>query len=109
AMILAARKTGEKSGREQIARARDIRHLRDWFGLHRVDCFARNDDAAFFAARHHRKLGLATQRFDRSVEVSGFIKTVQFALVGENDIDEALADQIKKLRAVTVDTERIRQ
>ena len=65
--------------------------------------------AAFLAARYDRELGVAAQRLDRGVEIGGLVKAVQFALVGEHDIDGALADQLEEFGAIAVDAERIRQ
>ena len=45
----------------------------------------------------------------RGVEIRGLVQRMQFGLVGENEIDGALAHQVEKLVAVAIDAERIRQ
>ena len=105
AVILAVRMPDQESGREQIAGAGDIDHAFDRHRLHRLDRVAGDHHTAFLAARHHRELGVAAQRLHRGVEVGRLIEAVQFMLVGEDDIDGALADEVEKLATIAVDAE----
>src|SRR5205809_6879480 len=52
AVVLIARKAGEKSRREEIARAGRVDKLVDRRRRHGVVAFARDDKAALLAARH---------------------------------------------------------
>ena len=45
------------------------------------------------------------QLLQRAVEIRGLVQRVQFRLVGENQIDRALAHQVEKLVAIAVDAE----
>src|SRR6185312_3081890 len=65
--------------------------------------------ASLFAAGDHRKPHIVAQRIDCSVEVGGFVEAVQLALIGEDDIDRAGADEIEEFRAIAADAKRIRQ
>ena len=98
AVVLAARQPDQETGGEQIAGAGDVDHAVDRHRLHRLDRLAGDHHAAFLAARDHRELGVVTQRLDRGVEVGGLIETVQLVLVGENNVDGALADQRRGIR-----------
>src|SRR5262245_37599275 len=108
-MILSAGETSQKSGGKKIAGTGHIRHLRNRFGWNRFKPLARNNDAAFFTARHNREFGIATQRLDRGIEVGSLIEAVELALVSEHDVNEIFADQVKKLGAIAIDAECVRQ
>ncbi len=109
AVILAVRMSDQESGGEQVAGAGDIDHFFNRHGLHRLDAVAGDHDAAFFAARYHRELGVGAQELHGGIEIGGFVQAVQFALIGEQDIDRALADQIEKLGPKPLDAECVRQ
>ena len=79
AMILAARQPDEKARREQITGTGNIGDLLDRLRRYRLDGIARHNHAAFLAARHHRELGLAAQRFHRAVEIGCLVEAVQLA------------------------------
>ena len=76
AMVLAARKPGHEPGGEQVARAGRIDELVDRRGRHRLVAFARDHDAALFAARHHRELHVVAQRRERGVEIGGLVQAL---------------------------------
>ena len=109
ALVGAARQPDQESGREQVAGAGRIDHLVDRLRPHRVVLLARDDQAALLAAGDDGELGVVAHRIDRGVEIRGLVEAVQLALVGEHDVDGAVADQIEKLRAVAIDAERVRQ
>src|SRR6266545_4528815 len=46
---------------------------------------------------------------ERGVEISRLVQAVQLALVGEDEVYGARADQIQEFRAITINAERIRQ
>ena len=107
AMILSPRQADKKTRGKQVTGAGHIGYLCDRFRRHRLEGSARYHHAAFFAPCHYRKLGFGTQSLNCAVEIGGLVQTVQLALVGKNDIDGSPANQIKKFRALTVDTDRI--
>ena len=43
------------------------------------------------------------QLLQRGVEIRGLIQRMQFGLVGEHQVDRALAHQIEKLVAIAID------
>src|SRR5436190_23046299 len=107
AVVLIARKNGEKTCREEIARAGRIDKLVDRRRRYRVVAFPRDDDATFFAARHGGKLHLVAQRRHGAIEVGGLVETLQFGLVGEDQIDRAGSHQGAKVVAIAVDAKRV--
>ena len=52
--------------------------------------------------------GVGAQLRERGVEIRSLVQRVQFGLVGEHEIDGALAHQVEKLVAVAIDAEGIR-
>ncbi len=98
AVVLAARQADQETGGEQVAGAGDVDHTVDRHRLYRLDGVAGHHHAAFLTARDDRELGVMAQSLDRSVEVGGLVEAVQFVLVGEDDVDGALADQTREIR-----------
>src|SRR6185369_5867588 len=96
AMVLAARMSDQEAGREQIAGAGRIRHFLDWHRRHHLDAVARDDDAALGAARHHCELGVISERLRGRVEIRRLVQRMQLMLVGKEDVDRALADEIEE-------------
>src|SRR5262249_6295271 len=109
AILGAAREPHQKTRGEQIAGAGSVDHALHGARRNSVGFLARHDQTTPFAARDHRKPRILAQRIERGVEVGGLIQAVQFAFVGENEVDGAGADEIEEFRAITVDAERIRQ
>ena len=98
-----------KPGGEQVAGAGGIDQPLDRARRHRIGLLAGHDQAALFAAGDHGKPRIVAQRVDRGVEVGGLVEAVQLALVGEDEIDRAGADEIEEFGAIAVDAERVRQ
>src|SRR6516164_6162531 len=109
AMILPPRQADKEASGKEIAGSGYIDHPIDRLRRHGLDVGARYHDATLFAARHHRKLGLGAHRFHCAVEVGSLVQTVQLALVGKDDINGTLANEIEKFHTIAVDAERIGQ
>src|SRR5439155_2785357 len=94
----------EKTGREEIAGAGCIDHLRDRMSRHDMDLLALDDHAARLRPRQGRDLAVMAHRLQRIVEIANLIKPRDLLLVGEQDIDAA-ADEIEKALPVALDAE----
>src|SRR5262245_64504719 len=108
-MILPARQTDQKARSKKIAGSGHIDDFCDRFGTDGLDCVTRYHHATFFTARDHRKSCVVSQRLHGGFEVGSLVKAVQLTLVGENNVDNAFADEVEKFSPIPVDTESVRQ
>ena len=102
-----ARIAGQKTSREQIARARRIDEVFDrrsgnLIGLAPLTTTAPFSDRVI-AARTFSCRRAAT----RGVEIGRFVKRVQFRFIGEQDIDNAVADQPQEFLLMAVDAKHV--
>src|ERR1700736_7079995 len=105
--VLAFAEPGEKSPREEIACSRRVDNPLDWERGHGENLVARNDDRSPLRAGDDSEDILSAQQGGGGVEIAGLIKRMQLALVGENDLHRAGANEPKKLLAVTIDAKGI--
>src|SRR5262249_19711554 len=89
AILGAAREPDQKTRGEQVAGAGGVDYALHGACRNSVGFLARHDQTTPFAARDHRKPRILAQRVERGVEVGGLVQAVQFALVGENEVDGA--------------------
>src|SRR5882757_270147 len=109
AIVHAARQSDQKTCGEEIARASGVDQPLDRARWNGVGLLAGHNQTSFFAAGDHGKPHVVAQRLDRGVEVGGLIETVQLALIGEDDINRAGANEIEEFRAISADAKRVRQ
>ena len=109
AIFHAPRQSDQETRGEEIAGAGGIDQPLDRARRNRIGFLAGHDQTSLLAAGDHRKPHIVAQRIDRSVEVGGLVEAVQLALIGEDDIDRAGADEIEEFRAIPADAKRIRQ
>jgi hypothetical protein len=102
-VVLPTRHSDQEAGREQIAGAGYIDNVLNGRSIHGFKSIAADDHATLGASRHHRELRVLLQGFGRSLEIGGLIEAVQFMLVGEDQIDRPLLDEVEKFGAVTID------
>ena len=99
---------GEEAGREQIAGAGRVDDFLDRKGRRRDDAGALGHHHASRRARDDaQQAGFALQLLERRVEIGGLIQRVQLALIGEQNIDDAVANQLEKFVAVAVDAKGV--
>ncbi len=80
---------GQKAGGEEIAGAGRIDHFLDRKRIHRMGFVARDDDRALFRSRHDGKNIFRAQKAERRVEIACLIERMQFAFIGEENVDLA--------------------
>src|ERR1700730_11173138 len=105
--VIAFGQPGEKSRREEIAGSRRVDNPVDWERGHGENLVARNDDRSPLGAGDDTEDIFGTQLGGGGDEIAGLIKRMQLALVGENDLHRARANEPKKLLAVTIDAKGI--
>src|SRR5690606_37522038 len=109
AVIVVAGEAEEEARGEEVAGAGGIHELVDGEGRHRRRLLTRDDEAALFRTGDDAERALAAEGGDRRVEVRRLVEALQFVLVGEDDVDLAVAHQRQELVAVAVDAEGIGQ
>src|ERR1700730_18519413 len=107
--VLAFAEPGEKSSREEIASSRRVDNPVDWERGHGANLVARNDDRSPLGAGDDTEDIFGAQVGGGGVEFAGSIKRMQLALVGENDLHRARANEPKQLFAVPIDAKGIGQ
>ena len=104
----AAREAVEIAGGEQVARARGVHHLLHREGRHGDEIAARHRQRALLAACDDRALHILPQLRQRRLEI-GLVQRGQLSLIGEDQVDHALAHQLEEFRPVAKDAEGIGQ
>ena len=110
AVILPARKPGQEAGREQVARAGRVDELADRRGRAPPRCSRarrpRSPSRCASPRRASRRCAAPRCAVSKS---DGLVQALQFALVGEDEIDRAGAHQVEEFVAIALDAERVRQ
>src|SRR3954469_3765659 len=96
AIFHAPRQSDQETRGEEIAGTGGIDHPLDRARRNRIGFLAGHDQTSLLAAGDHCKPHIVAQRIDCSVEISGLVEAVQLALIGEDDIDRAGADEIEE-------------
>src|SRR3954453_1512073 len=109
AIVVAARKPHQEARGEQVASAGGIDDALNRQRMNRISLLTRNDEAALLATGPHTKSHVGAQRVHRRVEVGGLVQAVKLALVGKDQIDSLLADEIEELTAIAINTESVRE
>ena len=109
AVVGAPSHANEKAGCEQVARAGGVDHPLDRAGRNCVGFLPSHHQTALLAARHDGCSRIVAQKIHGRVEIGRFVKAVQFALIGEDQVDGAGSNEMQELRALAVDAKRVRE
>src|ERR1700694_5011284 len=93
--VLAFAEPGEKSSREEIASSRRVDNPVDWERGYGENLAAGNDDRSPLGAGDDTEDIFGAQLGGGGVEITGLIKRMQLAFVGENDVRRARANESK--------------
>src|SRR5215469_4219276 len=104
-----AGKPEQEPGREQIAGAGGVDEAANGGGRNRVGFLAADDQATFFAAGHDAHPRVLAERRNRAVKICGLVEALDLRLVGEGQVDGAVANEIEEFATKAVDAEGIRQ
>ena len=109
-MIGAARKPEQEAGGEQVAGAGGVDQLVDRRGRHRFRDLSRVTTTQPFSLRvTAASLASLRSAATRRIEIGGLVEAFQLALVGEQKVDGAVADELEEFVAIAADAEGIRQ
>ena len=92
----------------EVARARQVHHGLDRRGRGMVGLLTGHDHRAVLAHGHRCQRAFVARRRDRRVEIRGLVERPDLRLVGEQDIDRAVADEAEEFVAEPVDAKRVR-
>src|SRR4029077_17119365 len=109
AVVGAARDSGQKARGKEIAGTGCVNHSFHRASRNRLGLLTRDDQTTLFAAGDHGQPSILAQRLERRLEVGGIIEAVQLALVREDEVDGAGANELEEFGTITIDAERIGQ